>query len=329
MRHVIITLIIVFCALCPPRLHAKQMDCVVTVVDTQGRPIRGAEVSVWEQDFDWGGSHEVTTKQLINPVNTDGNGNAQIQFVAKEPDHSIIILAQRAGFSVGWDSAFQKARITNIRIVLDRINATAGIVTDEQNQPIAGAKVTAYPVDEEMVEGHLAHLRWPDSFLMTKTDHEGRFSFDCLAEWMEVGFRVEYPGRAYTDTTYDIEANHLPLYKAGQKDIHIVMHPAGGIKGRILAKRGNKIGGIQLIARGERIRNGKLYFATSDSDGSFKFNDLPPDAYLVTTARAKDKPSQQLTAGAIAEVDVGKTINNVKIRMRDPVKLDVLVKNTK
>ena len=104
------------------------------------------------------------------------------------------VFAQKAGFAVGWNGVYCPVRITKIRIVLDRVNATAGIVTDKENRPIAGARVTAYPVDEVMIQSAQSHLSWPDSVFTTTTDHEGRFSFDCLAEWMTVGFAVEYPG---------------------------------------------------------------------------------------------------------------------------------------
>jgi protocatechuate 3,4-dioxygenase beta subunit len=303
------------------------MDCVVTVVDTLGRPIRGAEVSVWGHNYD-SGLYSSVVERLFPETETSAEGEVCVRFEPNTTENNLFIFAQKPGFSVGWNGVHRVARITEIRIVLDRIHSTAGIVTDEENQPIAGAKVTAYPV-ETMVDGAQSHLRWPDSIFTTKTDHEGRFSFDCLAEWMEVSFRVEYPGRAYTDTNYNIDGERVRCYKAGQKDIHITMQPASQIKGRILAKRGKKIEGIKLMAKGERIRTGKRFESVSDADGRFSFGDLPPDVYLVTTIADGDDPLQQITAGAIAEVEVGETVEKVKIRMRDPIQLDVLVKDTK
>jgi len=329
MKTILLGLIISVLTLYTAPLYAKQTQCVVNVVDTMGRPIKGAEVSVWEQDFDFDDRLEVITKQLIDPVITDINGHAHIQFITNKPDYGIFIFAQKAGFSVGWNTPYSGARIPDIRIVLDRINATAGIVTDEQNQPIAGAQITAYPVDEALIEGALSRLRWPSNVFTTRTDHEGRFSFDCLAEWMEVSFIAEHPGRAFTDTTYTMNGQQLKLYKAGQKDIHIVMHPAGQIKGQILVKPGNMLKGIKLVACGERIRTGKRFTSVSNTDGSFTFSDLPPDTYLVTTVTGKDDPTQLLTAGAIAEVQLGQAVENIRIRMRDPIQLGVLVKDVK
>jgi uncharacterized GH25 family protein len=298
------------------------------VVDTMGRPIKDAEVSVWGKNYDLDISGN-TVEQLFPETKTDGEGDVCVRFEPNTTVNNIFIFAQKAGFAVGWNGVYCPVRITKIRIVLDRVNATAGIVTDKENRPIAGARVTAYPVDEVMIQSAQSHLSWPDSVFTTTTDHEGRFSFDCLAEWMTVGFAVEYPGRAYTDTSYNLQGQRLRHSKTGSKDIHITMHPPGRIKGRIIAKRGKKIAGIKLMAQGERIRIGKRFMCLSDADGYFSIGDLPPDIYLVTTAVAGNDPTQQITAGAIAEVEVGQTVEDVKIRMRDPVKLDVIVRDIK
>ena len=50
---------------------------------------------------------------------------------------------------------------------------------------------------------------------------------------------------------------------------------------------------------------------------------------MVTTITSKNNPDQQLTAGAIAEVEVGKTVDNIKIHMRKPMQLDVMVNDVK
>jgi protocatechuate 3,4-dioxygenase beta subunit len=310
-------------------LFAKQTECVVYVVDTMGRPIQGAEVSVCEQGYSNSFSSGYDTEQRASTVQTDAAGRADLNIMFNAKKTGLFVIAQKTGFTVGWNSLFSGARIPEIRIVLDRINATAGIVTDENNQPIAGAKVTAYPIDDTLAEGARSHLRWPDSLFTTSTDHKGRFNIDCLAEWMKVSFEVEFPGSAWRTTNYNNEAQRLPRYKAGQKDIHITLYPAGQIKGRVLAKRGRTVEGIKLVARGEQIRTDKRFTSVSNADGSFTFSDLPADTYLVTTVVEENDPTQQLTVGAIAEVQAGKTVDNLKIRMRDPIQIDVLVKDAK
>ena len=328
MKNLTLNLIISLIIICPPLVHAKKIYCVVNVVDTLGRPIKDAEVSVWGHNYDIGVGSVV--EQLFPDTKTDSEGDVCVRFEPNTSENNIFIFAQKAGYAVGWNGVFCPVRIPQIRVVLGRSTVTTGIVTDEANRPIAGAKVTAYPINEVMIEGAQSHMRWPESIFTTVTDDEGRFRFDCLAEWMEVGFAAEYPGRAYTDTSYNLQGQRLKYYKAGANDIHITMHPAGRIEGRILAKRDNKIEGIKLIARGERIRGiAKQFTTASDTEGHFKFDGLLPDVYLITTATAKDDSSQQLTVGAIAEVEVGEVVENVKIRMRDPIQLDVMVKDIK
>lgn len=324
MKTIILGLLTVHVVISVSPLHAKQINCIVTVVDIAGYPIQGATVSAWEHHYH-NTDCSVIVEQRVPPTQTDKNGNANIKINSKISENSLFVFAQKDGYSIGWNGVFCTARITEIRIVLDEANITAGTVTDEQNRPIAGAKVTAHPVDEIMVEGNQSHFRWPDSILTTTTDSRGRFRFDCFTDWMEVRFTAEYPGRAFTDTSWNLQAERLRYNKTNRNDIHITMHPAGRIEGRILAKRGHPVSGIMLAARGERIRNGQRFITLSNADGRFSFEDLPADTYLVTTVVSD--PTQQITAGTVAEVQSGQTVENVRIRMRDPVQLEVMVKN--
>ena len=310
-----------------PPLYPKTINAVVTVVDTHGRPIQNAEISVWAYEFDYE-TFESTVKQVPPTQKTDQAGNVTVSIVIDINEHHIFIIAQKSGFAAGWNGLYTTSYRPEIRIVLDRINATAGIVTDENNRPLTGVKVTAIPTDDVRVEGAASSLHWPDSFLTTTTDQEGRFSFDMLPGWATARFVVEYPGRAFTDTMYNIQGQHLPQYKAGTKDIHIVMHRGGQIKGKVTANRGINVGRIRVTARGEIIRTGKTFTTVSDRDGNFTLNDLPPDIYLVSIAADNSNPAQQLTVGALAEIEKpGQTVENIKIRLRKPIVMEVMVKN--
>lgn len=328
MKNLALSLIIA--VLNVPALSQKPdlIPCRVTVLDTAGRPIQDADVSAWEHNYELGMA-ESNVEQRVPPTKTDANGEALIQFIPSEPiTNNVFVFARKDGFAVGWHGVHQTAPIVEIRIILDRINSTAGIVTDEKNRPLTGAKVTAYPVDEVMVDGAQSHLRWENSLFTTTTDSEGRFSYDSLAEWTMVSFTAEYPEHAFTNTSYNLNGEHLKSYKAGTKDIHIVMHPGGQINGMVMAKRGIDVGGIRLTARGERIRTGKRFTAVSDRSGNFTFRDLPPDIYMVTAAARPDDINQWLTIGAKVDIaEPGQTFENVTIRLREPIVLEVAVKD--
>lgn len=325
MKNLALSLIIAVLNVPALSQKADLIPCRVTVLDTTGRPIQDADVSAWEYKYQMGIAE--TVEQLVPPAKTDANGQTLIQFIPSEPiTNNVFVFARKDGFAVGWNGVYRTAPIVEIRIILDRLNSTAGIVTDEKNRPLTGAKVTAYPVDEVMVDGAQSHLRWENSLFTTTTDSEGRFSYDSLAEWTMVSFTAEYPEHAFTNTSYNLNGEHLKYHKAGTKDIHIVMHPGGQITGTILAKRGIDVGGIRLTARGERIRTGKMYTAVCDRSGNFTFGDLPPDIYLVTAAAQPDDINQWLTIGAKVEIaEPGQTVENVKIRLREPIVLEVAV----
>jgi len=322
MKHLVQLLTIAVFILPLSAFGAEPLNCIVTVVDTNGRPIQNAQVSVWGHTYDPDTMDE--PEHLVAPTNTDAAGKASFQCQVTESENSIFIVARKDGFAMGWCGVHQTAPVYETHIVLDRINPTAGIVTDEANRPITGAKVTAYPYDDVMVEGARSDLRWANG-LTTVTDHEGRFNFDCLAEWMTVKFTCEYPGRAFTDTQYNLQGEYFKHFKSGTKDIHIVMHPGGQIKGTVLAKRGVNVSGLKLFARGENIRTGKRFMTITDPDGNFLFKDLPPDIYMVSLA-VKDDINQLLTIGARAEIsEPGQTVDNVKIRLREPIVMEVTV----
>ncbi|MCK5001036.1 MAG: carboxypeptidase regulatory-like domain-containing protein, partial [Anaerohalosphaera sp.] len=330
MKNYILTLLTAILILQTSQLFAEEIDCIVTVVDTEGRPIKDAEVTVRGQDYNFANG-KLIVEQLGRAAATNVNGNCRVRFELDVRETAIFVFAHKDGFTAGWKGISRFARILEIRIVLDRVNSTGGIVTDENNKPIVGAKVTAYPKDSAMMEitETQSHLRWPDSIFTTTTDHEGRFNFDCLASWTTVSFSAEFPGRAYTHTSYGLECEKLADYKACCKDIHITMHPAGRIKGKVISTRGGNIKGLKLIATGEIIRFGNRYTASSDNNGKFTFSDLPPDTYMVTAATLNGDLTQQLTVGARIEIKTGQTVDNIKLRMRNPITLNVIVKNAK
>ncbi len=168
----------------------------------------------------------------------------------------------------------------------------------------------------------------------TKTDEQGKFSFNDIPENAKFDFRVKKPGRAAT-VTMDMEKFHNNQtlgYSAGQTDIKIVQPPEASIKGIVVQKEtGKPVGGVR-ISLGQDSQISLLYSlktVISAEDGTFSFNELPVMKFSLAPVNPAEKASELVSKPVEVTTKEGATTSGVKIELGKGEILEVLVKDAK
>ena len=108
-----------------------------TVVDEQGRPVAGATVDcLLSSDFD-GFGYRDREPALTQRTVTDSNG----VFAVFSAPGATLAVVKKAGLATAWKTWSSGLPDSSEPLVLTAPTALAGVVVDENNQPVAGAEV--------------------------------------------------------------------------------------------------------------------------------------------------------------------------------------------
>jgi len=218
------------------------------VLDSDGRPIEGAEVS----------GHSYSG--AIEPVITDRDGRFQLERIPVGGPW-LVVEAQAAGF-VHAHQQFDGERLptAEVELRLERGFEIHGRVADEQGAPLPGTLVYA------------GTSRW-SSAPQTMSGDEGEFVLRDVDRGERL-ISAERDGFAPTQVTLEPLA---PGVQSLRQDL--VVRAGRVVRGTLVDEQGQALAGLRLALRRQREYVGSLN-AISDESGRFEMHGVPAAPHL-------------------------------------------------
>jgi hypothetical protein len=268
--------------------QSKLLTVIGKVVDSNARPVGGAEVALYEELYDYSMGQEYA--QLLDRIKrTDADGSFVLNATISSR-HRVYVVARKEGLALGWDVLTQGPRDKDDStvIILERPCISAGIVVDRAGNPVAGAKVRAVPKTSYLRRLEQSPILAPEQWLVTQTDDKGSFRFDNFAADVSADFWVEAPSWAavYQYTTHWVSSCG---FEAGRTDIRLVLPKEVPIRGRVIdAESGKPVEGARVVARPDDIREHANPYCPSqtisEQDGRFRFKGVPPGKHHINVS---------------------------------------------
>lgn len=275
------------------------------VVDAQGKPVGGATVEHWENDISL---LPVSGMKMTSKTTTGADGGFDI-----EAGSSGVEIAYKPGMSLAWRNNRQYVSNGDTNMVMTQPGVLAGVVKDEQDKPVAGAKVS---VTIATVEPLFLMMRGMplEEKLNAISDASGKFRIEGVPTNSSAAFKVRAPGKTLQTEGNHFNLNSLP-YHAGQENITLIVEPAGVIEGRIVMADGSQPVPIASVTAS---LSGSFYGdspepVTSSADGTFRFTDAPAGAFKIAARWGTSPTSDWVAATVNVTVEAGKTNSEVRI----------------
>ncbi|MGQ0635376.1 MAG: carboxypeptidase regulatory-like domain-containing protein [Planctomycetaceae bacterium] len=273
-----------------------------------------------------------TTETIINrDYVTDARGEVPIEL----PDATTMMLRlwARTGRHVGmhahWDAKWQPDGHLippEYTFRLEEGTRIGGIVTNEDGEPIRGAKVQ---VHLEPTFDSLQERSWPDLWIATgdkavTTDAVGRWTLDHVAadDRFKVLLMLSHP-EYISDTSW---AAHLDIATQDlvAQTAKFTMHRGVSLSGFVLDDSGNKIPEAIVVWGANPSRNSQFiqHRVRTDDRGHFRLPPLPTGECAVTVTAASWSPAQKTIDLSPANSSIGFKLQGGKktrIRFVDPV----------
>lgn len=271
---------------------SKKLTITGKVVDYQAKPVEGAEVAIYEEFFNFSTSQDYS--RLLDKIKkTDANGtfvlNANIQSW-----YRVFIVTRKEGLALGWDVLTQgvRERSDNHYIILEKSCILAGVVVDENDNPIAGAKIRALPKTSYLRRLEQSPILAPKQWFTTQTDDNGTFRFDNFAADVSSDFWVEAPGWApvYQYTTHWTSSCG---FEAGRTDIRLVLPREVAFRGRVIdAESGKPVANAHVLIKPDSIREHANPYSPnhtiSGQDGKFYFKGVPHGKHYINVSVSRE-----------------------------------------
>jgi protocatechuate 3,4-dioxygenase beta subunit len=283
----IICIAVILTLLCPAIIiSSEHIRCTGRVVDSQGQPIAGAKVAVYEMISDGIAGNILLHK--VNETLTAEDG-AFIFTAEPKPERGTFldgyIIVAKPDLALGWAVWSMHENVETV-IELGKPERLEGMIVDEAGKPIAGAEVranlsrTIKTADGEEKRQWLPGIS-PLEELGTQTNQQGRFSFNHIPADLGVDLLITAPGKAVT-YTYQSEISET-AFKSSQTDIKVVLPDEARIEGKIVdPDTGKGIAGLKFAV--VYTASGLFYYrfvCVTDDNGAFQIGGLLSSEYLI------------------------------------------------
>ena len=310
-----------------PGAGAQKLDASGTVTDAAGNPVAGATVEYWRYE---GRLH----LELKEQSTTGTNGAFEL------PASRTIgfLLARKPGMAPAWKQLgqpFNPADETETRLVLTPPAALAGVVVDESNKPVANAEVSVI-----MAVGGISREAGARNFnyftgkpagdcFNARTDAAGHFRIENFPTNATATLAVQSPGKALRQTSPDFTGFDSLPYRAGQEDIKLVVEPAGGIEGKIIAEGSNQpppVARLTLQPEGPGFFGfGEREPVPSGTDGVFHIGDVAPGSYRIQAVFGTNAVPEWIADAVPVSVESGKITRGIQLTAAHGGLLEVAV----
>ncbi len=307
--------------------ETKEITCTGKVMNSNAQPVSGADVICYEEFFDYGEGR--IRWEVLGQAKTNQEGKFSQELEVTDRDN-VWLAARKEGLSLGWEQAAYNNADLDFTIQLDKPTTLAGIVIDDTGRTIANAKLHVCLKSEQGRRG--VTFTEPEDWFMTKTNGEGRFSFDSIPVGATADFWVEAPGRVCFWTFWETDLVDVlgSRFAAGRTDVRIVLGPEAKIQGLIIDEdTGNPVEGIRLQARPDRSY--ASYFCAdlvvSDKNGRFCLKGLPADVFSLQVVPPRDRMAHWVAKDVKVTVQRGQTVRDVIVAVGKGAILEVIVRD--
>lgn len=253
------------------------------VVNEQGESVVDAELKLFES---WGGGEETSMWEDWSlrhlKAKTGQDGSFKISGIAPQPWSQRTLRVRHPLYADAFERGIKLAKKDDeifVAITLRAGGAISGRVTDDQNRPLAGARVelrarNTYEGYQE-TENELGEQTWKETNLtVAGSDAEGAFAFANLSEG-RYELRVEAKGWS---TGY---RGDLKLSKGGRLEgLQITLEKGEPLKGYVVDGEEKPLAGANVHVS---TKNGNAS-AVSGADGTFQIDTIPKGPYDVSAS---------------------------------------------
>jgi protocatechuate 3,4-dioxygenase beta subunit len=285
------------------------------VLDAKGAPVPDAAVDCYQ--YPTRGFSGAPDLELKQHATSDSKGSFSLPAL----DGNIVVLAKKAGLAAGWRYWNPLQGESDCNVVLPAAAALAGVVVDENRQPVRDAEVWVIAAVKTATEG-----RAQQDFLLGKparelfsvrTAADGKFRIANFPAGAQAVLGATRTGKALRQTRSWSGSGNLP-YHSGQEDIELVMEPGGIIEGKIAVKdTGQPLArvflAVQPVAAGMNIA-GAMPPIQSDANGTFRIPDLPAGAYRISANFQGAAAPEWVTEPVPVTVAAGQTVRDVTVQ---------------
>ncbi len=331
----IVSVLLVVSGVVPASPSANQSDAsapaaAITIsgkaVNSQGGPVEGAKVMLYQMIYAEGASSP--KPEMVDEKSTAADGAFTLVIPqGVDPKKTSYIVARKEGLALGW-TAWRLQGEQRLEITLGEPKDLAGEIVDEKGQPVADAEVRIAAI--MMGKGESRRYLTPPSFLIVRTDRQGRFLFAGMPAEATFEFHAEKPGRAAIGTLErTMYVRDRYQFSPGQAGIKLVLPLEARIEGVVVDKTGGKpVGGVQVIAlssaRAGMLLSPKL--ATTAQDGIFQIGGLNVGSYTVQLPTSSEKMSEWAAEPVPVSVRAGETKSGIKLELTKGGIIEVLVR---
>lgn len=339
--HISLLLLLLTCyaAAAQPKTPATDSSITITGrVQSEGKPLSGALVTLWQQPF--GDPDERST---VAKGQTDRNGNYELKNV---PTGNYLIAASAPGFVSGKENDFvRKLRYVTVvggtalnpfNFDLVREGVITGTVTDADGKPLSGIPIT---LTTDVIPVGSGPPRYPENL---RTDAQGRYRISGMpagkyriaaGHWPVISGtyrgRLAYRRVFYPSAVDETDGKVIDVGVGAEiTGINFNLgQPAKTftVRARIVDERtGKPVEGLDLslgaYLNGKRIGGGGAGDNKSNDRGEIVLPDIPPGEYSISVPGSKgffrkDAPQTPNYNGESAHFEVTDKDLNIEVRV--------------
>jgi protocatechuate 3,4-dioxygenase beta subunit len=312
--------------------QAPQIMCSGTVVDAQGRPIAGGEVTLYVMKYTAGSAPHPVTRSGVSTTTADGAFSFSASANSDSRRYGYIV-AEKRGMAFGFAGWVMRQSSKELEIKLGEPHELAGIVADENDNPVSGAEVSI----TVLVIGTSRNRRGlggpPAMGMFTSTtDRTGRFRFTRIPADATAEFVLKKAGRATVNTYRSVRSPDQKLkYAQGQSGIKLTLPPEARIEGTIVeGSSGKPLPGVKVVAKSSQdiISSMPTPVAASDDNGKFSMGALIAETYVLGLAQPSEGPADWIAPPMEVTTEAGKTKSGIKIELHKGGLFEAVVTET-
>ncbi|HEY7330711.1 MAG TPA: sigma-70 family RNA polymerase sigma factor [Gemmataceae bacterium] len=325
---------------------AEMLTVVGRVVDPQGKPVAGADVTLWWH-LGYEGYYRMWHPRTLKPLHprlgavSDDEGRFRFTFSPSEIDDgpmnmwegrwkSAQVVAAAKGYGPGWALA-EDIRKGELTIPLAESNVPIkGRIVDLQGRPVAGARVRVIRLERggDFIKDFLWQTYWTGLSVKAATDEAGTFTLTGLGAGRKALVVFEGPTIAQqfasldTSVKADKEKSYFPLGD-------VVVKPTKYIVGTIRAKdTGKPLAGVVVYGEEDAFR--REVRSVTDQNGRYRLVGLPKAERYKLTVYCPESQSYLATFKQRADTEGLKPITaDFELRRGIPLAFRMIDKETR
>jgi len=298
------------------------------VADPQGRPVAGAEVTLYEaMPGELGVLPDIVT---LDHATSGADGAFTFAVVQNAWTYREgYVIVRKKGLATAWASWPMKED-RQLSVSLGQPTTLAGEVVDEAGRPIADA--TVHIAMAKIGKGESRRELRASGFFRTQTDRDGQFVFADMPAGATFEFFVEGAGRASINTL-DISSysREQCQFAPGQAGIRLVLPAEARVEGVVRQKAdGKPVGGVEIAAHADRRGSAgpiPSKRAVTAADGTFSIGNLAAGTCVVTLWIPRGQNPEWVAENLQISLKAGQTQTDLRMELTKGAIIEVLIRD--